>query len=342
MKTRTTPAMVETVPPDDLVSVIIPARDVEAFAGRTLASVLEQTHRHLEVIVVDDGSTDGTADVVEDFARRDTRVHLLRGPSRGVSAARNLAIARSRGTWIAPIDADDLWHPDKLTRQLDVMQASGPEVGVVYCWSAGIDEDDRVILPAWNDSTASGDVLRDIVVSGIAGNGSTPLIRRTCLDAVGGYDEETALGEDWKLYTALAGVCRFAVVPQHLTGYRLRDDSASMGFERMEASLETITAWIRRRWPELPERLFRDRSHTVHAYLAVLAIREGAFGPALRRLGRAFLARPGRVFAFSYLRLFFLLAAHRVGIRTFRWQFWRPPEPFSDLCARTPLRTLDG
>lgn len=320
----------------DLVSVIVPAYDVEGFVGRTLTSVLEQTHRHLEVIVVDDGSTDGTAGIVGDFARRDARVRLLRGPNRGVSAARNLAIARSRGRWIAPIDADDVWHRDKLTRQLDVMRASGPEVGVVYCWSAGIDEDDRVILPTWNDATASGDVLRDIVISGIAGNGSTPLIRRACLEAVGGYDEETALGEDWKLYTALAGVCHFAVVPQHLTGYRLRDDSASIGFERMEASLDTITAWIRRRWPELPEQVFRDRSHTVNAYLAVLAIREGAFGAALGRLGRALRARPRRIFAFSYLRLFFLLAAHGVGIRTFRWDFWRTPRPFSELCDRTP------
>lgn len=310
-----------------LVSVIIPAHDTERFVGRTLESVLRQSHRDIEVIVVDDGSTDGTAAAVEAVAARDPRVCLLRGPNRGVSAARNLAIARSRGAWIAPVDADDVWHPDKLARQLGVAAAVGPEVGVVYCWSVGIDEDDRVILPSWNHSTASGDVVREIVVRGIAGNGSTPLIRRSCLDQVGGYDEDTAFSEDWKCYTALAGVCRFAVVPEYLVGYRLHEGGASLDFEAIEASLERITAWIRRRWPELPERVLRERSHVVHAYVAVLAIRRGALGAALIRLGRALLARPRSIFAFSYVRLYLLLAAHALGLRTFRWRFWRPPEP---------------
>jgi glycosyltransferase involved in cell wall biosynthesis len=316
---------------DDLISVIIPAHNVERFIGRTLTSVLNQTHRALEVVVVDDGSTDQTAAVIGAMAEQDRRVRLIRTENLGVSAARNTAIANARGTLIAPIDADDIWHPEKLARQLAVLRASGPNVGVVYCWSVGIDEHERVILPTWNNSTAVGNVLRDIVVSGIAGNGSTPLIRRNYIAAVGGYDVNLTLCEDWKFYTALAGVCEFAVVPEYLTGYRLRDESASMNVLSMEKAIEMVTAWIVKTWPRLSHDLLRDRSYTVNVYLAFLAIRQREFMHALRFLGLALYARPSKVIAPSYLRLYFLMLAHVIGLRRYRWLFWKRPALFSEL-----------
>jgi glycosyltransferase involved in cell wall biosynthesis len=315
---------------DDLISVIIPAHNVERFIGHTLRSVLNQTHRALEVIVVDDGSRDGTAAIVASAAERDPRVRLIRTHNAGVSAARNLAIADSRGEFIAPIDADDIWRQDKLARQLAVMHASGPGVGVVYCWSAGIDERNRIILPTWNNSAVVGNVLRDIVVSGIAGNGSTPLIRRKYVEAVGGYDAELTLCEDWKFYTALAGVCEFAVVPEHLTGYRLHLKSASVNVRPMEKAIESVTEWIIEKWPWLPESVFVERSYTVNAYLAVLAIRQRKFLHALRYLALALRARPGKVRTLSYLQLYPLLLAHAIGLRTFRWQFWQKPALFCE------------
>ena len=315
---------------DDLISVIIPAHNVERFIGQTLRSVLNQSHDALEVVVVDDGSNDGTAAIVTSVAERDPRVRLIRTHNVGVSGARNLAISASRGEFIAPIDADDIWRQDKLARQLAVMHASGPEVGVVYCWSAGIDEHNRIILPTWNNSVAVGNVLRDIVVSGIAGNGSTPLIRRKYIEAVGGYDAELMLCEDWKFYTALAGVCEFAVVPEYLTGYRLHMESASLNVLPMENAIDGVTEWIVRTWPWLPESVLVDRSYTVNAYLAVLAIRQREFFHALRYLALALRARPGKVLTISYMQLYPLLLAHVIGLRTFRWQFWKRPEIFSE------------
>ena len=318
----------------DLISVVIPAHNVEPFIRKTLLSVLDQTYRKIEVIVADDGSTDQTASIVRQIADNDPRVILIQTENRGVSVARNLAIRRAKGAFIAPIDGDDIWHKEKLARQLATMQASRPEIGVVYSWSVGIDEHDRVILPTWNNSTAVGDVLRDIVVSGIAGNGSTPLIRRECIEAVGGYDETLALCEDWKCYTALAGLCEFAVVPEYLTGYRFRADSASMQVLPMEKAIVQVTSWIKKTWPWLPSDLFRDRSYTVNAYLAFLAIRQREFLHALRFLGSALRARPSKLFDFSYLQLFFLLFAHMVGLRHYRWLFWRRPVHFTELCPR--------
>jgi glycosyltransferase involved in cell wall biosynthesis len=310
---------------ETLISVIIPAYNAAPFIGRALASVLGQTHRALDVVVVDDGSSDASAAIVGAIAEDDPRVRLIRAANIGVSATRNLAIANARGDLIAPVDADDIWHPKKLERQLAVLNASGPKVGVVYCWSVGIDEEDRVILPTWNDSTIIGDVLCDIVVKGIVGNGSTPLIRKKYIEAVGGYDETLALCEDWKFYTALAGVCEFAVVPEYLTGYRLHAQSASMDVLAMEKAIEQVTDWVVKTWPRLPRDILRDRSHTVDAYLAFLAIRERKFLHALHFLGAALRARPDRLFTLSYLQLYFLLLAHAIGVRCYRWDFWRRP-----------------
>lgn len=310
----------------ELISVVIPAHNAARFISRTLKSVLNQTHRALDVIVVDDGSTDSTAGIVQEIAHRDDRVRLFRSRNLGVSAARNVAIAQARGNLIAPIDADDLWHPDKLARQLALMQAGSDKLGVVYCWSRGIDDDDRVILPSWNDSTASGDVLHDIIIRGIAGNGSTPLIKRRFAEAVGGYDASATLSEDWKFYTALAGVCEFAVVPQYLVGYRLHDNSATkIEVRRMEEAVEACTAWIRTRWPNLPPDVMIDRENIAGTYLAFLAIRNCEYRAALRYLWRAVKARPLTLFTTNVLRLLVLIPLHAAGLRHYNWQFWKKP-----------------
>src|SRR5947207_3624272 len=96
-----------------LVSVIVPVRDGESSIGDTLASAVGQTYEHLEILVVDDGSRDGTRAVVEAWVQRDARVQLIVQKNAGVAAARNRAIAASRGEFIAPLDADDLWDPTR-------------------------------------------------------------------------------------------------------------------------------------------------------------------------------------------------------------------------------------
>ena len=316
---------------DELISVIIPAHNVALFVGRTMDSVLQQTHRALDVVVVDDGSTDRTADVVQGIAQGDPRVRLFRSDKLGVSAARNFAIAQARAQLIAPIDADDIWHRDKLTRQLAVMRAGSDRLGLVYCWSRGIDDNDRVILPSWNNSRARGNVLQDIVIRGIAGNGSTPLIKRRFIAKVGGYDVTATLSEDWKFYTALAGVCEFDVVPQYLVGYRLHEDSASMtDARRMEQAIADCTAWVRRSWPDLPEQIFIDRDNVLGVYLAFLAIRQGDYGAALRYIGHSIRARPTALFSVELLRLLALIPLHAVGLRHYNWRLWSRPA-FADM-----------
>ena len=106
-----------------LVSVVIAAHNAAPYVASTLASACAQTYRALEVVVVNDGSTDSTADVVCGFAEADSRIRLLCQENKGVASARNLGIEAARGAFIAPLDADDVWYADKIARQLEVMLA---------------------------------------------------------------------------------------------------------------------------------------------------------------------------------------------------------------------------
>ena len=103
----------------NLVSVVIPVRNGERFIGKTLASALAQTHQDIEVLVVDDGSTDGTRNLVQTAAARDKRVRLLKNDKIGVATARNYGIGKAQGELIAPLDGDDLWHPRKIARGIN-------------------------------------------------------------------------------------------------------------------------------------------------------------------------------------------------------------------------------
>jgi glycosyltransferase involved in cell wall biosynthesis len=169
-----------------LVSVVIPAFNAAEYIRETLHSALAQTYQALEVIVVDDGSTDATGSIVEEFVKKDARVQLVRQCNAGVGAARNTAIRMARGDYIAPLDADDIWFPEKLEKQVARMEQYGEETGMVYCWSMRIDKRGEFIgvqIPL----TAQGSLLETAVSGCIADNGSVPLFRASALASVGPY-----------------------------------------------------------------------------------------------------------------------------------------------------------
>ncbi len=310
------------------VSVIIPAFNASSYICESIRSACDQTYNDIEVLVVDDGSADDTADLVLAMAKHDERIRLIRTGRRGVSAARNLGIALARSSLIATLDADDVWHPDKIQRQIEIFRDSSPNVGVVYCWAAGIDGKGRVILPVWNDSRAEGDVLFEIVQSGILSNGSTPLMTRDAIERAGGYDETLHLCEDWQFYTAMAGVCQFRVVAECLTGYRLVGASCSTDIFGMERAINKVTDWILSKWPDIPDRVLKDRATNVSRYLSFLAIRRGQYGLALSYLWRAIGAQPQLIVNFKFIEMYALLLGHALGLRQYRWQFWRVPRSF--------------
>ena len=246
----------------ELVSVIVPAYNAAATLSETLEFALAQTYQDLEVVVVDDGSTDPTPEIVASFAERDRRVRLLRQSNAGVAAARNLAIAQSRGSYVAPLDADDLWHPEKLAYQVAAMRQRGRQVGVVYCWRRVIDVAGHVIGEDRLWYPHEGRVLAAVLLGNVPGNGSVPLIRREDLLNVGGFDttlrRQGAQGcEDLEIYVQLAERCEFALVPLFLVGYRARPQNMSSDPRRISRSHKLVLIEARQRHPELPGWLFR-------------------------------------------------------------------------------------
>lgn len=264
-----------TIRPDELVSVIVPAYDAEATVAETLQSVLRQSHAALEVLVVDDGSRDRTAEIVTALARDDSRIVLIRQPNAGVAAARNRALAAAHGRLIAPLDADDLWHPEKIERQLDCLARGGPDAGMAYCWSADIDDRGLLIKLRLDLDRFEGDVYAALVLANFIGNSSVPLIRRELLDEIGGWDAglraEGAQGcEDWLLYLQLAERCRVAIVPAFLVGYRQRSSAMSRDARQMERSYARVLAAACSAHPELPSAIFRWSQAAFDVYAAAL------------------------------------------------------------------------
>ena len=207
-----------------LVSVVIPAYNAEATLDETLRSVRAQTHRALEIIVVDDGSTDGTRWIAEQHAAADARVRVVSQDNAGVAAARNRGWLGAQSDLIAFVDADDLWAPTKIERQLQALQSGGPRVGLVYCWAVRIFSQSEMFT-VWEGPRWEGDVLDQAMAGNFIGNGSSPLVRRQALIDANGFDSRLrrygAEGcEDRLFYCRVAEKHHFAVVPDHLLGYR--------------------------------------------------------------------------------------------------------------------------
>jgi len=202
-----------------LVSVIIPTYNRAALLTETINSVLAQTYPAVEIIVVDDGSTDNTAEVVAGYGER---VIYLQQENQGETIARNRGIQVSKGTYLSFLDDDDLIFPTKIEKQINVF-ANCPEISVVYCRHYHIDE--KVNPLGKSGLLPEGDILLPLALGDFIWSGA-PLIRRECIEAVGGYDANLPwrgkYGEDWDLWLqlALAGY-RFACVQEPLGAYRL-------------------------------------------------------------------------------------------------------------------------
>ena len=222
-----------------LVSVIVPAFNAEATLSATLNSVAAQSHRDLEIVIVDDGSTDGTADIARRFCNDQPRARLITADHEGVAAARNRGIAESVGRWIAPLDADDLWHPEKLQRQLEVFASRAESVALVYGWFRKIDHYGRVVEPPFAP-VIEGCVLERHLRWNFIGNGSSALMRRSAMEGIRYNQALQAAGnqgcEDYLVQLQLAGRFEFACARAFLTGYRQSSAAMSADGLRMARS----------------------------------------------------------------------------------------------------------
>ena len=268
-----------------LVSVIVPAHNAEATVAETIESALQQTHADLEIIVVDDGSSDGTLALCNAYRARDARIRVISTAQAGVASARNTGIENANGQFIAPLDADDLWHPCKIERQLACFACASVDVTLVYNWTRRIDMFGRVVQTEERNAIEAW-CLHRLLRWNFVGNGSTPLIRRT---ALGDLRYNTMLRatdsegcEDYLLELQLAARGPFAFVPAFLTGYRLTEGSMSTKVESMIQSNIRVYQLLAPCLPPETRRVVRRRLAEFHVWYLRTRLKRGNIGDAFR------------------------------------------------------------
>jgi glycosyltransferase involved in cell wall biosynthesis len=266
------------------VSVVIPAYNAERYLAATLESVLAQTYQDFEVIVVDDGSTDGTAELARGFG---PPVRVVQQPNSGPSAARNRGVREARSDLVAFIDADDLWMPEKLELQVPRFDEEG-RVGLVYTRTQLIDEDGN-LLPTPQHEKPRGRVFYDLLEGNVLGT-STAVVRKACLEAAGLFPEDMVWCEDWCLWLRIAREREFDFVDRILVKHRRH--AASLTAER--------------------ERTYRGALEAVRRVLA------DADDPRARKIGGRTVGRLHRRFGMGMLAEEEWAAARRPLLRALR------------------------
>lgn len=203
---------------DQLVSVVMPVHNALPYLDAAMRSILDQSHRNIEFVIYDDGSTDGSAERLRELAKQDSRIRLHEGEHNlGPAHSSNLVVEKSTGQIVARMDADDISHPDRIARQLAILSAQ-PEVGLVGTLCDIIDAKDRKLRGAepWR-------VIRNSWFAPFP-HGSI-MFRRELFDRIGGYRAECEYWEDQDLVLRMAAQTEIVVLPQPL--YRHRQSTAS-------------------------------------------------------------------------------------------------------------------
>jgi glycosyltransferase involved in cell wall biosynthesis len=208
------------------VSVVIPVHNGERFIADAIHSALDQTLAHLEVVVVDDGSTDGTSAVLATF--KDHRLVIVGQEHQGLAAARNAGVRRAAADAIAFLDADDMWLASKLSTQLPYLREGVVVYSDVFRWDGSTDGDLGGFEPldrfAEDRTKFTGDILRPLLAQNFV-HPSTVVLRRRDIEHVGPFDEALLASEDWDLWLRCAETMRFERVAHPLACIRIRGDS---------------------------------------------------------------------------------------------------------------------
>ena len=270
-----------------LVSVVIPNLNKGEYVGEAIASLLAQTLADIEVIVVDNGSDDRSLEVIEDYARKDPRVSLVKEPRRGTAFALNAGVSRARGEFLAILGSDDVCHPERLRRQVQklregkasacyteswIMDESGKETGRL--WNR-----DKTHLPPNHEGYIFHELLRRFFTLG-----GTLMTTREASKEIP-FNESLGYGEDWDFSVRLARKFSFAYIPEPLYGYRVYPKNTwAKGNEARVLSnhIKLFQGWL----DDFPELTRDERTYLMKRLLHCVVLLKGR-GTALRvALGR--------------------------------------------------------
>ncbi|MFV0368734.1 MAG: glycosyltransferase family 2 protein [Hyphomicrobiaceae bacterium] len=292
---------------DPCVSVVVPLYNTARYIDSTLQSILAQTFRDFEVVVVNDASSDEGPQIVAAVMERDQRVRMVTQDNRGLAGARNSGIRAARGRYIALLDADDLWHPEKLQRHVAHLEAN-QDVGVSYSPSKFIDDEGHE-LGLQQSPKLDGVDAAHVFCRNPVGNGSAPVIRRAALDEVAffitalegarecWFDESFRQSEDIEMWTRMAALThwRFAGIPEALTYYRVNTGGLSADVEKQFESWSRMRDKIATIAPRLVAAHGQRAEAYQRRYLARRLVMNGEGRKALRYVWQGLCLHPSQL-----------------------------------------------
>ncbi|SFK74655.1 glycosyltransferase family 2 protein [Methylocapsa palsarum] len=285
----------QAAPP--LLSIVIPTYNVEPYVRAAVDSALNQTLRDIEVIVVVDGATDGSLQVLEAMQKEcdDPRMRIIWQENAGLSAARNTGILNARAPFIGFLDADDIWAPEKAALQVAMMREDST-IGISFSHSEYLTEDGRrtgSILIAGKARPS----LHDMIRRNHVGNGSTPIVRQECFEMAGLFRPELRSCEDYEMWCRVLDLTpyRAQLLPKPLTYYRLRESSLSFNSAKFVENADRAIACIASTMPDVPAQVI-NAGHAEHYRIAAWkALSTGRRKDAFDLLKRALALHPALI-----------------------------------------------
>lgn len=275
-----------------LVSVIIPNFNYAQYLGEAIESALGQTYSNLEVIVVDDGSTDNSQEILERYA---DRVTIIEQRNSGVCVARNRGVAESKGEYIAFLDADDIWLPEKIEKQVKAF-AESPEVGIVHVGVIDIDESGADLQTKLNG--LNGKISHEFLIwerPVILGGGSGAMISRRVFENVGGFDTQLSTSADWDLYYRICRKYEAVFVSEPLLYYRLHGSNMHGNISGMESEM---AIFLEKAFDTDEADVLALKSQAMSNYHRTLSgsyLHAGLYGRAIKHAAKAIMYRPSSI-----------------------------------------------
>ena len=242
-----------------MISVVIPTHNRCDLLSRAIRSVLCQTIQDFEIIVVSDGSTDGTDALMQKFEEQDMRIHYISYmPSRNGNYARNMGIKATRGEFVAFLDDDDEWLPTKIEKQINIM-SSDKGIGLVYTGTHSIFVDDNIEFDSC--SMLQGNMSKRILFDNFAGSTTTVMLRKSVLEKSGLFDESLSAMQDYDLWVRVCQVCKVGVVSEPLVNYYNYNTSSqiTLNFEKYEKAYDILNNKYKELYKKLTQKEWKRK-----------------------------------------------------------------------------------
>ncbi|MEW9798981.1 glycosyltransferase family 2 protein [Alteromonas sp. CYL-A6] len=275
-----------------MVSIIVPVYNGAQYIRKTVATLISQTYPSFEVLLINDGSSDDSAAVLDQLAHAHPEIRVFHKENGGVANARNFGLEQASGEFIAFCDQDDLWYDTKLEKQVPLF--ANPDVGLVYCGAeARYELYNKTSKPGFTNKKR-GHVFADMVMQNML-TCCTAVVRKSSVEQVGGFDDDRALMgvDDWHLWIKLSACFEVDFVPEHLAIHVFHGDNYSLNDKKMhDAELVCLDKIIALNLPGAQNVDWDSVKHDLHLKYAVSYVFSSDFDLAKQAFFDAHRAKP--------------------------------------------------